>query len=314
VLGVRGRATATAMLRDADAAMYAAKEKGTGLVEVFDDAASHRSLDRLDIRSELQQALERHELSVHYQPIFALHTGAIAGFEALLRWQHPSRGAVPPDVFIPLAEETGAILPIGDWVLDQACRQLAAWHQLPRGERLTMNVNVSAVQLRQPDLAGHTMSIISRAGIDPHDVWLEVTEHTSVLGDVTEYATTLRRAGVHFALDDFGTSYSNLGYLKRFPIECLKIDRSFVSGLTERDTDLGIVRAVLAIADSLGLSVVAEGIETEEQRDTLLRLGCARGQGYLLSRPVPADAATALLLAPRRLAGANLRLLERRAG
>jgi diguanylate cyclase (GGDEF)-like protein len=295
VLGIRGQTAASAMLRDADAAMYVAKARGPGQVEVFDEAASHRSLDRLDLRSELLYALDRDQLQLHYQPIFALNSGRILAFEALLRWNHPYHGAVPPDVFIPLAEDTGAIVPIGRWVLEQACRQLATWHRLPRGGRIAMSINLSPAQLHQPHAAAHTLSVIHRSGLKPSDVWLEVTEHSYLRHDVTEYATTLRGAGVHFALDDFGTAYSNLSYLKRLPIEILKIDKSFVSGVDGADVDLSIVRAILAIADSLGLAAIAEGIETEGQLTALQELGCRMGQGYLLSLPMPPAEATQLL-------------------
>jgi diguanylate cyclase (GGDEF)-like protein len=295
VLGVRGRSTASAMLRDADAAMYVAKEKGTGLIEVFDDAASHRSLQRLDLRSELLHALDRDELQVHYQPIVALDTGRILAFEALLRWTHPHRGAISPEEFIPHAEDIGAIISIGEWVLRQACRQLSAWRRLARSQRVGISVNVSAVQLGQPHLVSQTLKVIREAGVDPSDVWLEITEHSYVRDDVSASAAALRTAGVHFALDDFGTAYSNLSYLKRFPFEMVKIDRSFVSGVAHTEADRGIVRAIVAIADSLGLDAVAEGIETDEQRAALLELGCRVGQGHRLSPPLPADQAAALL-------------------
>jgi diguanylate cyclase (GGDEF)-like protein len=304
VLGARGRTTAGAMLRDADAAMYAAKNRGSGLVEVFDEAASNRSLDRLSLRSDLAHAVERDELRLQYQPILNLATSEILGFEALLRWHHPVRGLIPPDEFIPLAEETGAIIPIGDWVLTHACRQLAGWRRLAGRSRLGINVNLSATQLQQPDIAAHTLAVINAEGVNPTDICLEITEHSSIRSDVTEFATTLRAAGVHFALDDFGISYSNLSHLKRLPVGTLKIDRSFVAGMTAKDTDRGIVRAILAIADSIGLAVVAEGIETAEQRAALLALGCERGQGYLLGRPMSPDDATALLLDAGRLAPA----------
>jgi diguanylate cyclase (GGDEF)-like protein/PAS domain S-box-containing protein len=297
VLGIRGQTTASAMLRDVDAAMYAAKAKGIGLVEVFDDVASSRSLDRLDIRSELLRSLEREQLSVHYQPIFALDTGTIIAFEALLRWTHPERGPIPPGVFIPLAEETEAIIPIGNWVLEQACRQLAEWRKSPEGRELDICVNLSATQLQQPELAAQTLAIARGAGVDPTNVWLELTEHGYINIDATHDVSTMRAAGIHFALDDFGISHSNLSSLRHFPVECLKIDRSFVAELTARETDRSIVRAILAIADSLDLSVVAEGVETEGQRDSLLALGCRRGQGYLRSRPLTPEDATELLRA-----------------
>jgi diguanylate cyclase (GGDEF)-like protein/PAS domain S-box-containing protein len=295
VVGFRGVTTAIEMLRDADAAMYVAKEKGRGRVEVFDEAASNRSLDQLGLSTQLLLALEREQLFLDYQPIMDLGTGRIVGFEALLRWMHPERGLVLPDDFIPLSEETGAIIPIGNWVLDQACRQLVQWQRIPGAELLSISVNLSALQLARADLAQTTLSIIHGAGVRPADVWLEVNEHSRITDDVTEHAATLREAEVHFALDDFGMAYSNLSYLERFPIECLKIDRSFVAGMTTRDADRAIVRAILAIADSLDLGVVVEGIETEEQRNALVALGCDRGQGYLLSRPVTAAKASALL-------------------
>jgi len=303
VLGIRGQTTASAMLRDADAAMYVAKEKGLGQVEVFDEAASNRSLDRLDLRSELLHALDRDQLRVHYQPIFSLETGRILAFEALLRWTHPRHGTVPPDVFIPLAEDTGAIVTIGHWVLEQACLQLAEWQRHEYGRGITISVNVSAAQLRQPHVAAETLAVIRDAGLDPADVWLELTEHSYLRHDVTEYATTLRSAGVHFALDDFGTAYSNLSYLQRFPIEILKIDRSFVGGTSGHELDLSIVRAILAIAESLGLAAIAEGIETEQQRAALRALGCQLGQGNLLSRPLAPESATDLLRGAPVLSG-----------
>ncbi|WP_212841323.1 bifunctional diguanylate cyclase/phosphodiesterase [Catellatospora sp. IY07-71] len=306
VLGVRGGTTPSAMLRDADAAMYVAKGRGSGQVEVFDEDASHRSRDRLDLRSELLLARDRGQLHLAYQPIFALDSRAIVAFEALLRWTHPHHGNVPPDVFIPLAEESGAIVEIGQWVMEQACRQLAQWHRLPEGRGLGMSVNLSPVQLHQAHAAERTLGVIRAAGLHPADIWLEITEHSYLRHEVTEYASALGAAGVHLVLDDFGTAYSNLAYLKRLPIEILKIDKSFVSGVTGGHLDLSIVRAILAIADSLGLVAIAEGIETEEQRTALRALGCRLGQGYLLSRPLPA-AQAGLLLRPQEQMPARAR-------
>ncbi|MEV4417826.1 EAL domain-containing protein [Catellatospora sp. NPDC049609] len=306
VLGVRGKTTPSAMLRDADAAMYVAKARGSGQVEVFDEDASHRSRDRLDLRSELLLARDRGQLHLAYQPIFVLDSRAIVAFEALLRWTHPHHGNVPPDVFIPLAEESGAIVEIGQWVLEQACRQLAQWHRLPEGRGLGMSVNLSPVQLHSPRAAERTLDTIRAAGLHPADIWLEITEHSYLRHEVTEYAGALGAAGVHLVLDDFGTAYSNLAYLKRLPIEILKIDKSFVSGVTGGHLDLSIVRAILAIADSLGLVAIAEGIETEEQRTALRDLGCRLGQGYLLSRPLPA-AQAGLLLRPQEQMPARAR-------
>jgi diguanylate cyclase (GGDEF)-like protein len=306
VIGARGQTTASAMLRDADAAMYVAKSRGPGVVEVFDEAASHRSLDRLSIRSELQRALDRDQFEVVYQPIVELDTGQPVAFEALLRWTHPQRGVISPDVFIPLAEETGKIIPIGTWVLEQACRQLAVWQRLPGWHRLRLNVNLSAAQLWQSEVAGQVLSLIRGAGVEPEDVWLEVTERSHAGDDVTGVTEQLRSAGVHFALDDFGSSYSNLAYLKQFPAECLKIDASFVAGVASDGTDRSIVVAIMAIAESLGLDVVAEGIERPAERDALLGLGCRLGQGYLFAPGLSGPDATRLLAEPvtaRRASG-----------
>ncbi len=292
----RGATSASAMLRDADAALYVAKDEGRARLCVFDEAASARSRDRLEVSSHLGAALGRGELLLHYQPIVGLHDSRVVGFEALARWKHPTRGFIPPDVFIPIAEETGAICEIGDWVLGQATRQLARWQRSLAGAApMHMNVNMSAVQIEQPDAAERALRIIDAAGATPGDVWLEVTEQRSIRVDVTPFTEAIRGAGVHLALDDFGMSYSNLGHLERLPVELLKIDRSFVDGMVTTERDRGIVRACLAVADSLGLGVVAEGIETAEQRDALIGLGCGHGQGYLFSRPVPADQADVIV-------------------
>jgi diguanylate cyclase (GGDEF)-like protein len=291
VLGSGGSTSASAMLRDADAAMYTAKARGPGEIEVFDEAASHRSLDRLGIRSELLRALERHEMDVVYQPIVRIGSGRLVGFEALLRWTHPERGPIPPDTFIPLAEETGAIVPIGWFVLERACRQLALWQRRPGWRRLQITINLSASQLSQENAADNILALIRANGVAPCDVWLEVTERSYAGDDINAATRQLRAGGVHFALDDFGTSYSNLTYLKQFPAECLKIDRSFIPGVVEEGTDRSIVRAILAIAESLGLLVIAEGVERSSERDALRALGCQFGQGYLFAPGLsPAEA------------------------
>jgi diguanylate cyclase (GGDEF)-like protein len=294
VLGRPG-SSASVMLRSADAAMYAAKAKGAGRIEVFDDDASNRSTDRLELEAGLAFALERGELSIVYQPLCELKTRKILAFEALLRWRHPERGAVPPDMFIGLAEDMGLIVPIGAWVLSESCRRLAEWHRLFPAADLNVGVNISALQLEHS--SQDLLDLILRAGANPHDVWLEVTERMDTSGDIADQVARLRSAGVHFALDDFGMSYSSLTYLKRFPVEGIKIDRTFVTPMTEDGTQRAIVQAILALGASLSINVVAEGIETNEQIDALLDLGCAYGQGYLLGHPLTADECVSALRA-----------------
>lgn len=285
VLGRPGT-SASVMLRGADAAMYVAKAKGAGRIEVFDDEACHRSFDRLDLRAELAYALDRGELAIVYQPICELKSRKIIAFEALLRWTHPRRGAIVPDLFIPLAEETGAIVPIGAWVLEESCRLLSEWQRLFPDARLGVGVNITAVQLEAS--SQDLLDVILRAGVDPGAVWLEVTERMDTSGDIADQVARLRSAGVHFALDDFGMYYSSLTYLKRFPVEGIKIDRTFVAPMTHDETQNAIVQAILALGASLSINVVAEGIETDEQVNALLDLGCVYGQGYLLGRPMTA--------------------------
>lgn len=299
VCGGRGQTTASDMLREADAAMYSAKDRGHGMVAVFDDVTSRRSLERLDLRSDVTAALDRGQLTVHYQPVVDLELSRIVGFEALLRWRHPERGLVPPELTIPLAEETGAIVGIGDWILERACRQLSVWNEVLPARRLAMSVNLSAAQVHEPGLETRILDIIERTGVDATTIWLDVTQRSAARDDVMALAGTLRTAGLRFALEDFGVSDSDLGRLARFPAECLKIDKALVRGMTASDGDREVVRAILAIGSSLGLVVTAEGIESIEQRRLLRRLGCHLGQGYLISRPVPAEQATALLLAER---------------
>jgi EAL domain-containing protein (putative c-di-GMP-specific phosphodiesterase class I) len=303
VAGVRrGSDTAVDLLRDADAAMYQAKAGGRARVEVFDEVAARRAHDRLQLRSDLLMALERRQLEVDYQPVLDLASSRILGFEALLRWTHPTLGRISPADFIPLAEETGAIVPIGRWVLEQACLQLATWQRLPGCADLRVNVNVSAVQLRSASFAGEVQSVVRACGIDPRDVTLELTESAQVSDVQADRLRQLGDFGMQIALDDFGTVYSNVGYLQRLPVSCLKIDRSFVDGVTGEGIDRGIVRSLCALTDTLGISVVAEGVETVEQRDELLRMGCDSGQGYLYAPALPAASATMLLLDGQRLA------------
>ncbi|QXG78026.1 EAL domain-containing protein [Modestobacter sp. L9-4] len=303
VLGARGTVSVTDLLRDADAAMYEAKRGGRGRVQVFDALAAQQSVARLSLRQEVQGALHREELAVHYQPIVDLPTGRVVGLEALLRWRHPVHGDVPPDVFVPLAEETGAIGAIGDWVVAQACHELAAWRRLPGCADLTVSVNLSAVQLDDGDLVARVLTVLAREQLHPRHLRLEVTENLEKTPGQLALLDTFGRAGISLVVDDFGVSYSNLAHLKDLPVDALKIDRSFVAGLGDdacerrQGIGVGIVRAVLALSEAAGLDVVAEGVETEAQRAVLLSLGCRSAQGYLFSRPVLAQEVTALLLA-----------------
>ncbi len=280
--------TPETLLRNADSAMYGAKDHGRSRAELFDTGSHDRAITTLRTGNELHRALERSELRLHYQPIVSLETGRITGFEALMRWEHPERGMVRPDEFIPLAEETGLIVPMGRWALQEACRQVAWWHS--RGALLTMSVNLSPRQLTESTLTDDFADILRRSKVDPDAIWLEITEST-LMRDAESAVTTLgklRALGVHLSVDDFGTGYSSMTYLKRFPVEALKVDRSFVDGLGEESGDTAICTAVVSLAHALGLRAVAEGVETAGQVAVLRQLGCEMAQGYLFGRPEPA--------------------------
>ena len=285
------------LLRDADMAMYRAKSKGRNRYEVFDaDMADMAApaIHRLDLELDLRSAVARDEFRLHYQPVVHLETGRVAEFEALVRWQHKDRGLLSPEAFISLTEETGLIIPIGQWVLTEACRQARFWQeQCPSDPPLTISVNLSARQLQDPNLVALVSRVLADSGLDPRSLKLEITESVVMQDAPATLATlhTLRDLGIRLAIDDFGTGYSSLGYLKRFPIDTLKIDRSFVEGITSDPEDTAIVQAVISVAKSLGLSVTAEGIETEEQLLRLRELGCDRGQGFYFGHPLAADIA-----------------------
>jgi len=285
------------ILRDADIAMYRAKENGKARYEVFDHGMHARAVSRLQLESDLRQAIERNEFCVYYQPIVSLETGRLAGFEALVRWNHPRRGLVSPADFIPVAEETGLIVPIGEWVLNEACARVRQWQiDSPSHRSLSLSVNLSARQVAQPDLLNRIKEALENSKLNSHCLKLEITE--SVVMENAEAAAQmfkqLRSLGVQLSIDDFGTGYSSLSYLHRFPLNYLKIDRSFVSRLTT-DNDNAIVRTISTLARNLGMEVIAEGIETEEQFQQLKMLGCEYGQGYLFSRPVANEGVEHLL-------------------
>lgn len=299
-----GRGTPDELLREAEIAMVRSKGDTSLRHTLFAPSMSDQSMERLDLESDLRRALEFGELRVHYQPIVDLRTNAVAGFEALVRWQHPTRGLVAPLAFIPMAEETGLIVPVGRWVLETACRQAARWRATAARRAATVpfvSVNLSARQFVAADLVADVAEILEATHLDPGALELEITE--SVVMDQSEAGIRalrqLRDLGVRLVLDDFGTGYSSLAYLKHLPLDTLKIDRTFVAGLDEA-ADRSIVDAVIALAHGLGMGVVAEGIETAHQEERLRELGCDFGQGYLFARPMPADQVTAFLRASAR--------------
>ncbi len=289
------------LLRKADLALYAAKERGKGRYQIFESGMEEAATEKMEIESDLRRAIRQDELVLHYQPIVGLPHGRIIGTEALLRWSHPTRGLVPPNDFIPIAEESDLIGELGRWVLNQACRDLASWQRTyPAAAELTVAVNVATRQLLTPWLVDQVSAALASSGLAPHCLTLEITEGSLMADTATSMATldALRALGVHLAIDDFGTGWSSLARLRTFPVDKLKIDRAFVMEITSPDDDAPMVAAVTAMAHNLGLEVVAEGVETVEQLACLHRVGCDEVQGFLLSRPVPADRLEALLAAP----------------
>lgn len=286
------------LVHNADVAMYRAKSGGKARHIVFDPAMHVDSLDRLELESDLRRAIDHGELRVHYQPIVFMRSGVIGEFEALVRWQHPKRGLVSPGEFIPIAEESGLILPIGQWVLEQACQQMAAWHaEFPFDPPLRLSVNLSPRQFQQPALVDEVARAVREAGLPPDCLKLEITEGV-IMRDVEATIDTLSRLkdlGIKLAIDDFGTGYSSLSYLKRLPLDVLKIDRSFVAGIGRDSDDTAIVRAIISLAKSLELEVTGEGIETPEQAALLTALGCDLGQGYYYGKPIDGADTTAML-------------------
>ncbi|MGA2579597.1 MAG: EAL domain-containing protein [Bryobacteraceae bacterium] len=292
-LGDSGK-TPEDLLRNADAAMYHAKNKGKARWEVFDESIRDRAIARMELETDLRKAVETQEFTVYYQPEVSLLTGKTVGFEALVRWNHPRRGLLLPSEFIPIAEETGLIIPIGRWVLKKACRQMAKWHRsMPSQPLLSVSVNMSLKQLADPGFADDVAQTLVESGINPPSLKLELTE-SSIMENPKLALNVLRRLKelkVGLELDDFGTGYSSLSYLHQLPFDAVKIDRSFISGMPVREGTQHLVETILGMARSLNLEVVAEGVETKDQRDRLVALGCPLAQGYYFSRPVDSDAA-----------------------
>ncbi len=287
------------LLRNADTAMYHAKALGKNNYQHYSDDMEGRARRRFNMESSLRRALEAQELVVHYQPQVDVQSGRIVGFEALLRWQHPKMGMISPVEFIPLAEDTGLILPIGEWVLQTACHQARAW-QDAFGGNFVMSVNLSGRQLKENNIIDKILHIVAVTGLPPHLLDLELTESTlmdksdSTIGKMS----ALRQAGIQISIDDFGTGYSSMSYLKRFPISTLKIDRSFINDVPADSDDVAITQAIIAMAGTLKLDVIAEGVETQEQLEFLRRNGCHKAQGFLFSRALPAADAERLLSDP----------------
>ena len=286
------------MLRDADTAMYRAKMGGRARHQVFTGEMHQRAVSSLRLETDLRRAVERREIVPFYQPVVELDTGTVIGFEALARWRHPSRGMLPPDLFIPVAEETGLVVELGEWMLAEACRQAREWQRrYPRWSKLGISVNVSGRQLSQPGLAAAVERALDATGLDPACLTLEITE-TALMHNLTVGASVVQRlaamsVGLH--LDDFGTGYSSLAYLHSFPVQALKVDRSFVNRMDREPHEAAIVKAIVSLAHDLGIEVVAEGVETRAQVAALCALRCGWGQGFLFAEPLPADQAERLL-------------------
>jgi EAL domain-containing protein (putative c-di-GMP-specific phosphodiesterase class I) len=281
--------SAEELIRDADAAMYIAKHDGKGGYRLFEPAMHEGVVARLELRNDLQRALSTDEFELRYQPVVRLADGSVSGVEALLRWRHPDRGLISPADFIPIAEETGLIIPIGRWVLREGCRHARRLAN-PDGRPLRMSVNLSLKQIQHSDIVADVRDALEEAQLPPERLTLEITE--SVLMDDTELAVSrlsdLKALGVTLALDDFGTGYSSLSYLSRFPVDILKMDRSFLRAGSTPDVN-SLANAVVGLGATLSLEVVAEGIEVPEQAESLRALGCHLGQGFLFARPLDAD-------------------------
>jgi EAL domain-containing protein (putative c-di-GMP-specific phosphodiesterase class I) len=287
------------LLRAADLALYAAKASGKGQARRFEPAMAEQALNRLELESELRQALDQGAFEVHYQPLVSFATGAVQEVEALVRWSHPVRGTIGPAAFISIAEDTGLIVPLGRWVLETACRDVRRWQvEFPSGTPLRVSVNLSARQLQDPNLVDDVRRILDDTGLDPATLKLEITESVAVANTTLNRSTlaSLRQLGIRLAVDDFGTGNAAMEYLRHFPVDTLKIDRSFVEDIGRDVRATALVRGMIAFARSVGLEVTGEGIETLEQSAQLRAMGCELGQGFLFARPLPASQLETCLL------------------
>jgi diguanylate cyclase (GGDEF)-like protein len=301
-----GKDDAETLLRDADLAMYRAKSRGKGRYAVFEPGMHTAIVERLELEVDLKRALEREELAVVYQPIFSLLSGSITGVEALVRWNHPTRGTVMPESFVPLAEESGLIAELGRWVLRKACHQGALWRaKYPGHPGLGIGVNISGAQLSEPGLVREVSDALAESQLDATGLTLEITETALMesFDEAIEEVDALKALGVDLAIDDFGTGYSSLRYLRRLPLDVMKIEKSFVDGIGRPDEEPDLLRAIIDLANIFGLRVVAEGIERPEQRERLVELGCELGQGHLLGEPLDAAGTDALLFSVGLLGG-----------
>jgi diguanylate cyclase (GGDEF)-like protein/PAS domain S-box-containing protein len=288
------------LVEDADAAMYRAKERGGARTELFDMAMRERAVDAISIEQELSRGLERDELRLFYQPLVSLNSGEMVGAEALIRWEHPERGLLTPDKFLPIAEESGLIVQVGAWAVGEACRRLRDWDRRNGGpSTFSLAVNLSARELTHPDVVPTVLGAVRRSALDPHRLTIEVTESTAMADRDSGFRALreLHDAGVRIAIDDFGTGYSSLDHLREMPADVLKIDRSFVAGMAANSPDSALVAAAVAMGRALEMEVVAEGIETTEQVTDLRELGCPLGQGFLFARPLPPEEIDDLLSA-----------------
>ncbi|MBT3189954.1 MAG: EAL domain-containing protein [Anaerolineae bacterium] len=306
VFGNSTYTTANALLRDSDIAMYQAKGAGRAKYEIFDPKMRQKITERIKAERELAQAIQNHDFKLTFQPIVSLETGHMLGLEALVRWHHPQRGIIQPDDFIPIAEETGLILEIGNWVLEEACNQLVAWDQIfPQAKQLSISVNISGQQITNPGFFDLIVSILQKTKLEPNRLHLEITENT-IVEDVEQTLHTITKIsslGVELHLDDFGTGYSSIAYLHRFPVKALKIDKSFIARLEHQENGNGhaLVRGIINLANTLNLDVIAEGIEYSEQFTFLKELNCGQGQGFYASKPVYKEDMELILAEQRKI-------------